>query len=1049
MKIEGLGESNRTSWRLLYDDIETPAGARPSGSSKLTPEKLEVGQRVSQRWDADSHTDEQWIITDVLGDGKFKAVPKNHIVESGGFERWQKFMREEIPPTSDGSYSYRPPRNGEETFDISGKVDTNNPIYKFYEKDVQKYLNKFGGKRIVDDKGVSWVEVPIKKEMGRMAVEAYGAVAGIEPEYDEEGNIVGVKYDPVKGALGLGIGSIAKNLSDEGGMFGKKQVTGKTGYTPQTPQTPPPRGSRTALGKSGTFSDVPTIRPKSPVNLSPALENELSDLEIRRQVLDEHPAKNLTKYAQTRGDFKGQLPEVTGQGKSRFGRSGDDIIEREGMNFEDTEQARQAYEDYRIRETEYKKQLSDFKQRSKEFLTSEKDRVALNDYLDRKPVTAGVQQPYDPVKKITQALKEAKPLEREQAKLYSAERAKRVARVAAMGEKVSGEAGFHAQLGQLKGELPKVQYESIRPNIEQPDVDALFDKVEKMSIFSPFEKVTAKMGLDKIFRGSIPVQSELKLLAEVFPPEFIQTVLNKRSFGTKLLSGLTQAINLPRAMMATADLSAPFRQGIFLVSRPKQFLSAFKGMFKYAFNEQAYKGLMDSIQARPNYKLMRESRLALTDMDKFVGSREEAFMSNLAEKIPGFGRLARGSNRAYTGFLNKLRADVFDDLVTKSKALGLGKEVASDIAKFVNSASGRGDLGMFNRAATVLNSVFFSPRLMASRLNLLNPVYYAKLNPFVRKEALKSLFTFAGTALTVLGLAKLAGADVEEDPRNADFAKIKVGNTRYDVLGGFQQYIRFAAQMMTGKIISSTTGREITLGEGYKPLTRKDVAIRFLENKESPVLSLATALLTGKTSLGEPLNVPAEVANRFIPLVGQDMYDLYQEKGPEGLAMAVPGLFGFGSQTYGGQELVEGKNKIGQETAQIRPKQGIGEDISRKLFGEQTLGSSSSYNVEAYYDQLLKLPKEEAAKKFDEIAKVNPNLAKKITEVVKDRQLGITVQDQALKAKGVASGDRAMAIAEEFADLQTKEEKAALWEEYVTKKIITKEVAKQLSILLK
>lgn len=63
-----------------------------------------------------------------------------------------------------------------ETFDISGKVDTNNPIYKFYEKDVQKYLNKFGGKRIVDDKGVSWIEVPITKEQGKAPVEAFGKV---------------------------------------------------------------------------------------------------------------------------------------------------------------------------------------------------------------------------------------------------------------------------------------------------------------------------------------------------------------------------------------------------------------------------------------------------------------------------------------------------------------------------------------------------------------------------------------------------------------------------------------------------------------------------------------------------------------------------------------------------------------------------------------------------------------------------------------------------------------------------------------------------------
>lgn len=63
-----------------------------------------------------------------------------------------------------------------EVFDYmkSDKVDTNNPIYKFYEKEVAKYLNKFGGKRVVDDKGVSWIEIPITKEQGKAPVEAFG-----------------------------------------------------------------------------------------------------------------------------------------------------------------------------------------------------------------------------------------------------------------------------------------------------------------------------------------------------------------------------------------------------------------------------------------------------------------------------------------------------------------------------------------------------------------------------------------------------------------------------------------------------------------------------------------------------------------------------------------------------------------------------------------------------------------------------------------------------------------------------------------------------------
>ena len=61
-----------------------------------------------------------------------------------------------------------------ETFDISGKIDTSNPIYRFYDKEIQKFLQKFGGKKVTDAKGVTWVEVPIKTAMKNDPVLAFG-----------------------------------------------------------------------------------------------------------------------------------------------------------------------------------------------------------------------------------------------------------------------------------------------------------------------------------------------------------------------------------------------------------------------------------------------------------------------------------------------------------------------------------------------------------------------------------------------------------------------------------------------------------------------------------------------------------------------------------------------------------------------------------------------------------------------------------------------------------------------------------------------------------
>ncbi len=169
MKIEGLGELGRNRWRMrIPDDI--------GGSNWLTPkvEDLKVGREITQGYLPD---DPQWIITDILGDGKFKAVQKT-LLES-------KLVKGKLSSIPDSM---------KETFDISGRIDTNNPIYRFYEKEVGRYLtNKYGAKLITDPQGVKWWEVNIKPEMEREPITAYG--------FGRIGNIVAGAGTAIGGSL--------------------------------------------------------------------------------------------------------------------------------------------------------------------------------------------------------------------------------------------------------------------------------------------------------------------------------------------------------------------------------------------------------------------------------------------------------------------------------------------------------------------------------------------------------------------------------------------------------------------------------------------------------------------------------------------------------------------------------------------------------------------------------------------------------------------------------------------------------------------------------
>ena len=584
-----------------------------------------------------------------------------------------------------------------------------------------------------------------------------------------------------------------------------------------------------------------------------------------------------------------------------------------------------------------------------------------------KKVDKKVAESFDPeesplIKKMVKALKSFKRLRGKQEGIYSAERSKRFAIGSDKLNKKGGHKGLIAFKEALSGELTKVEFESIAKEFTQENLEDLYRMITDNRFLLDTEKLTAAKGLSKILGvdfetlkpisgSTLPQAKEILYMSKVFGASFTQAMLENQKKMEKFWRKSKEVLNLPRAVMASGDLSASGRQGIFLGTRhPGIALKAFAKQFGYFNSKEKFNALQDYIVEHPYYEKARRAGLALTDVGAIMSEREEQFRSNLADKwVP----LVARSERAYVGTLNYIRFEVFVKMMKQAEAMGMDKAmgdsrykaesirenfetdeeyikaqktdkltnaefVSKAIADFVNAASGRAKLpGDLERASELLNTMFFSPRLWAGRIQMINPLYHIK-NPwfytevpsFVRKEANKNLATFVAFGSTMMFMLALAGGEAGTDPLSSDFGKIKFGNTRIDLFAGYQQPARLMAQMMMGKTTSSKTGVVTFLNEGYKAKTRADILLQYVSYKESPILSLLTDYLSkpkyGDYRFNKPnkmfaemfgIDIPEPLASRFTYMFLQDMFDVIEDD-PDKFPVGMLGIFGVGVQTY-------------------------------------------------------------------------------------------------------------------------------------------------------
>lgn len=369
---------------------------------------------------------------------------------------------------------------------------------------------------------------------------------------------------------------------------------------------------------------------------------------------------------------------------------------------------------------------------------------------------------------------------------------------------------------------------------------------------------------------------------------------------------VSESFTASRAVLGSTDVSGMLRQAVMVTpfealwhpgQTGKLAAKSVAGMFRKYKAEQ----IDNAIRTHPKAYLAEENRL-FRDFEGPLTNRMEIFRSNLIEKVPVVGHVVKASNRHMTTYINGLRANQFYRFLDANPNATRAEIKAW--AYCLKVLTGEGQFGAQGAALSVLNKVYWAPKLALSRAQTPYLLWKYRKMPRIRRELAKIFATDVALATTIMTLVKMNGGEVGDDPHNADWGKVKVGDTRIDIWGGFQQ----PARLLTMAAVGYSDKQGWT--EAERDFDLLDAAERFLSYKMAPNITFALALYGGKTMVGEPVT-PSDAALRaYAPLILQDVRDAYksENKLPPAATFGLAAL-GVGVNTYPDSEAVT-RNKI-------------------------------------------------------------------------------------------------------------------------------------------
>jgi len=432
-------------------------------------------------------------------------------------------------------------------------------------------------------------------------------------------------------------------------------------------------------------------------------------------------------------------------------------------------------------------------------------------------------------------------------------------------------------------EANKKKEQQIREKLDNED----FEKEDKPK--SLFENKEFKNKNPKLYKELLDSYTAKQNALHEYEVALLNDTKSKMSKGEQVLDFTSKAVNTTKKLVTGVDDSALFMQTLVaMMSRPITGGKAFVSHIKDAASQKLYERNLAELHNSPIFDLMQKSGLDITKPKTLSAkAREEAFAGESLDfnvKIKGknhrvLGTLLEPFERAFTSLGNNMRAIAFTELSEKYMSEGYTFEnnpkLFKDLAAMLNTETGRGKQNEYiEKASKLVTAGIWSPRLMASRLNILgisdvlSPFvkgtegYYRKMSPEIRKQAIYSVAKFTAAIMALsYSAAYMFNGDVDNDPTSPGFMDIKIGDKIYNIAGGFAQYIRLIAQTIRGGKTIDGKFKEFRGGD------RSGNMLHFLRGKLTPVAGTAANVISGmKDYVGQPVTVSQEIKKLTIPL---------------------------------------------------------------------------------------------------------------------------------------------------------------------------------------